>query len=65
MQSLPPSRYLQAGFINSLVFSRGGDFLVAAVGQEHRFGRWWKEKGVRNTVAILPLHKHKKDFKQK
>lgn len=27
----------QVGFINSLKFSSGGDFLVAGVGQEHRY----------------------------
>lgn len=27
----------QVGFINSLKFSSAGDFLVAGVGQEHRY----------------------------
>lgn len=27
----------QVGFINSLKFSSSGDFLVAGVGQEHRY----------------------------
>jgi hypothetical protein len=27
----------QMGFINSLKFSSAGDFLVAGVGQEHRY----------------------------
>lgn len=32
---VPPSS--QVGFINSLKFSSTGDFLVAGVGQEHRY----------------------------
>ncbi|KAJ3411630.1 pre-rRNA processing protein [Chytridiales sp. JEL 0842] len=30
-------------------------YLAAAVGQEHRLGRWWKLKGVRNEVKIITL----------
>ena len=47
----------QNGFINSLSFSHSGDFLVAGVGQEHRFGRWWRNKTAKNSVAIIPLQK--------
>lgn len=46
---------IQPGVINALAFSRSGSYLVAAVAQEHRFGRWWKVKGVRNGVAIISL----------
>ncbi|EDL77289.1 RNA, U3 small nucleolar interacting protein 2 (predicted), isoform CRA_a [Rattus norvegicus] len=45
------------GFINSLKFSSGGDFLVAGVGQEHRLGRWWRIKEARNSVCIIPLRR--------
>lgn len=31
------SPFSQVGFINSLKFSTSGDFLVAGVGQEHRY----------------------------
>ena len=48
----------QDGFVNDLVFSSDGELLVAGVGQEHRFGRWWKERGVKNRVAIIPLQRH-------
>jgi len=48
------------GFVNSLEFSRGGDYLVAGVGQEHRLGRWWRIKEGRNQLAIIPLKKKKK-----
>uniref|UniRef100_A0A6M2CW88 U3 small nucleolar RNA-interacting protein 2 n=1 Tax=Rhipicephalus microplus TaxID=6941 RepID=A0A6M2CW88_RHIMP len=43
------------GFVNALVFNSSGDVLVAAVGQEHRLGRWWKLKEARNCVIVLPL----------
>ena len=46
---------LQRGFVNSLVFAHSGSFLVAAVGQEHRLGRWWKDSSVRNNITIIPL----------
>jgi len=41
--------------VNSLLFSINGDWLVAGLGQEHRFGRWWKEAGAKNRVAVVPL----------
>lgn len=44
-----------AGFINSLVFSKSGQFLVAAVGQEPRLGRWGRIADVRNGVFVHPL----------
>ncbi|NXK52455.1 U3IP2 protein, partial [Chauna torquata] len=43
------------GFINSLKFSAGGDFVVAGVGQEHRLGRWWRVKEAKNSICIIPL----------
>ncbi|KAJ3016037.1 pre-rRNA processing protein [Thoreauomyces humboldtii] len=30
-------------------------YLVAGVGQEHRLGRWWRYKGVRNAVKVVTL----------
>ncbi|KAK7102278.1 U3 small nucleolar RNA-interacting protein 2-like isoform X2 [Littorina saxatilis] len=45
------------GFVNSLQFSPNGDFLVAAVGQEHRLGRWWRLKQAKNAVYVIPLPK--------
>lgn len=44
-----------AGFINSLVFSKSGQFLVAGVGQEPRLGRWGRIADVRNGVVVHPL----------
>ncbi|OXB72358.1 UNVERIFIED_CONTAM: hypothetical protein H355_005427, partial [Colinus virginianus] len=46
------------GFVNSLKFSSAGDFLVAGIGQEHRFGRWWRVKEAKNCICIIPL-KHR------
>lgn len=46
------------GFINALAFSHCGSYLVAGVGQEHRLGRWWKDRNAKNGIAILPLHKN-------
>lgn len=44
------------GFVNALVFNSSGDVLVAAVGQEHRLGRWWKLKDAKNCVIVLPVN---------
>ena len=44
-----------SGFINSLVFTPDGRFLIAAVGQEHRLGRWWRIPEAKNSVVIIPL----------
>ncbi|XP_057702868.1 U3 small nucleolar RNA-interacting protein 2 isoform X2 [Corythoichthys intestinalis] len=43
------------GFVNSLKFSHSGHFLVAGVGQEHRLGRWWRQKEAKNGIFIIPL----------
>ena len=36
-----------------------GDHIIAAVGQEHRLGRWWRIKEARNSIVVIPLN-HKK-----
>lgn len=43
------------GFVNSLAFSNDGSKLVAAIGQEHRLGRWWKIKEAKNSVLVIPF----------
>lgn len=43
------------GFINGIGMPRSGNFLVAAVGQEHRLGRWWRNKEARNSIQIVSL----------
>jgi len=43
------------GFVNALSFCPNGTFLVAAVGQEHRLGRWTRIADARNGLIKLPL----------
>ncbi|CAM9572875.1 unnamed protein product [Ectocarpus fasciculatus] len=43
------------GFVNGLAVSSTGKFLVAAVGQEHRLGRWEHQKKARNEICVVPL----------
>ena len=46
------------GFVNSLDFSQNGPLvLVAGLGQEHRLGRWWRDKKAKNKLAIIHLNK--------
>lgn len=44
-----------AGFVNNLAFNADGSRLYAAVGQEHRLGRWWRIKEAKNKIAIIDL----------
>ncbi len=43
------------GIVNGLAFSRDGRVLVAAVGTEHRLGRWWRYSGAQNGLAVMQL----------
>ncbi|GFR43265.1 hypothetical protein Agub_g4327 [Astrephomene gubernaculifera] len=45
----------QRGFVNGLAIARSGRFLVAAVGQEPRMGRWAREPRARNGLALHRL----------
>lgn len=45
------------GFVNSLAFTNDGTKLIAAIGQEHRLGRWWRIKDAKNSIIIVPLLK--------
>ncbi|KAG5680767.1 hypothetical protein PVAND_010254 [Polypedilum vanderplanki] len=45
------------GFVNSLQFTSDGSHIIAAIGQEHRLGRWWKLKEAKNTILVIPLKK--------
>ena len=49
------SPYTKAGFVNGLCFTACGDYLLAAVGQEHRLGRWWCLKEAKNRLVIIKL----------
>lgn len=46
------------GFINSLVFSADGKYLVAGVGREHRLGRWNVIKSAKTQIVVIPLLKN-------
>jgi len=41
------------GFVNSLAISPSGEFIVAGVGQEHRLGRWWRDKAAKNKLVVI------------
>jgi len=44
------------GFINAIeVAQKSRRFAVAAVGQEHRLGRWFVDKEASNGLALVPL----------
>ena len=43
------------GIINGLAFSYDGSVLVAAVGQEHRLGRWWRYGKAKNGLLVVAL----------
>lgn len=43
------------GFVNALAFTSDGHYLIAAVGQEHRLGRWSRNAKAKNSVVIVPL----------
>lgn len=45
------------GFVNDLCFTESADKLIAACGQEHKSGRWWKIRGSMNRLRILELNK--------
>ncbi len=40
-------------------FRLDGAHIVAAVGQEHRLGRWWRLKEARNSILVIPLNPQK------
>lgn len=43
------------GFVNGLSLARSGRFVLAALGQEQRMGRWARDGGARNGVALHML----------
>ncbi|XP_055681037.1 U3 small nucleolar RNA-interacting protein 2 [Lutzomyia longipalpis] len=45
------------GFINALTFTPDGNYLIAAIGQEHRLGRWWRLPEGKNCIAIIPFRR--------
>lgn len=49
------------GFVNCLAFTNDGRQLVAAVGQEHRLGRWWRIKEAVNSIVVIPFDRNTKE----
>jgi ribosomal RNA-processing protein 9 len=43
------------GYINGIAFGPKAKFCVAAIGQEHKFGRFARVKGAKNRFAIIKL----------
>lgn len=46
---------LGGGFVNGIAIGRKRGVIVAAIGDEHRLGRWTKMRGVRNKIHFVPL----------
>ncbi len=44
-----------SGFVNALSFPKHGQFLVAGIGKEHKFGRWEVRKDARNGLLLVAL----------
>lgn len=44
------------GFVNSIQFTSDGKQLYAAVGQEHKSGRWWRLSNTKNGLCIVNLN---------
>ena len=36
-------------------FSEDGKYLIAAVGQEHKLGRWSSKKNAKNSIVIFKM----------
>jgi ribosomal RNA-processing protein 9 len=47
-----------------LKFSNDGQYLIAAVGQEHKLGRWERIKESKNSIAIIKFEKNINDKKK-
>uniref|UniRef100_A0A1A9W189 Uncharacterized protein n=1 Tax=Glossina brevipalpis TaxID=37001 RepID=A0A1A9W189_9MUSC len=43
------------GFVNALAFNQDGTKLFAALGQEHRLGRWLRVAEAKNQIVIIDL----------
>jgi ribosomal RNA-processing protein 9 len=49
------------GFINSISIDSSAKFAIAAIGCEHRLGRWTKENTAKNGLHIINLSKNRRD----
>jgi ribosomal RNA-processing protein 9 len=41
--------------VNDLKFSEDGTYLYAAIGQEHKLGRWSTNKKAKNSVEVIKM----------
>ena len=53
------------GFINGIAIGPRGKFCVAAIGQEHRLGRWERVAKAKNRIAIISLRENISDANDK
>ena len=47
--------YFVDGFVNGIAIGEGGRYVVAAVGREHRRGRWRVMKGAKDGVTVKDM----------
>jgi len=52
-------KFAVSGFVNSLEISKCGKWIIAGVGQEHRLGRWWRDKSAKNKVVLIKVPESK------
>ena len=52
---LPKGALPARGFVNGLAIAKSGRFLVAAVGQEPRLGRWLRDGAAKNGTLIYQI----------
>ena len=45
------------GFVNGVDFGDSGNRMAVAVGQEHRLGRWTRQKSAKNAIYLVDLEK--------
>lgn len=56
VNTLEAKRALRArGFVNGIAIARSATFLVAAIGQEPRLGRWVRDSVARNGTLVAPI----------
>jgi ribosomal RNA-processing protein 9 len=46
---------LKTGFINDLAFTSDGSEVICGVGQEHKYGRWWKIGDAKNSIVRISI----------
>ena len=55
LKLIPLFNISATGFVNDLRFTESGSHLIAALGQEHKLGRWWSCKEAKNRVIVIPI----------